>query len=165
MKTLKFFIPFALLGFTLIYQTECHAINKTISPTTKNDKITFVKLKRENDESLKLKEKIRKEMDEYIKLKESMNKETSTTIKTMTETSPTSTTQPPSSSTVRRVHLIGIEELAHYDETTLSNDNFDNSTLDAMDTTTDVANRNILDAPNLCKDGKQYVSGRCRTIY
>lgn len=157
MKTLKFFILLAL--FALIYQIECHPINKTISQT-RDDKISFIESEGENDESEKVREKIRKEMDEYRKQKENKKKKVgnlTTTSTTTTTTSTTTTTQAPSSSTLVHVHLIGLEELTENDG--------ESSTSDGLETTTEFTDRFIIDAPTKCKDGKQFVDGRCRTIY
>jgi hypothetical protein len=164
MKTLKFFISLAF--FALIYQIECHAINKTISQPTRDDKISFIESNSENDESEKVREKIRKEMDEYRKQKENKKKKVASIITTTSTTTTTTTTTqaPPSSSTLVHVHLIGIDEEPTDDDLTTEN-YLETSTFNDTDTTTDVIDRFIIDAPNLCKNGEQYAAGRCRKIY
>lgn len=166
MKALKFIISLSLIFFIIIHQVECHTINKAISQQTKDDKISFIESDSENDESEKIKAKIRKEMDEYQKKKEDKKKSNTTkVISTTTSTSTTTTTQAPSSSTLVHVYLIGIDEPADFDQTTLSENTVESTTSDDFEVTTIVDDRFILDAPNICRDGQKYVNGRCRIIY
>lgn len=145
-------IAFLFTLLTVVYL----CLSASTGDRMKDDNIKFVDT---NDETEPIREKIRTEMDEYKRMKQLSLKSKKNSTKATTEAATTTTTEATSSSTVRQVYL-GLDE----EETNEAEDTTDTTdSTDGYETTT-LEDRNIINAPHVCKGTQKYITGRCRDL-